>query len=127
MGGQSAHKPAPGALLAFPLSIRCSPHSNVFAMNFFVMLFPQLASGACNLSAQTQASTFGAFDLIAALLLSRQQEIVQWACRCLAALVKGSANVRPSFLICHSLCLLDMYPGARYCSVLGGTALACAL
>jgi hypothetical protein len=79
----------------FFLLIRC-PHSNVFVINLFgnFLFSPQLASGACNVSAQTQAATFGAFDLMAALLLSRQQEIVQWACRCLTALVKGSANVR---------------------------------
>jgi hypothetical protein len=57
----------------------------------------QLAGGSCNHSAQTQAASFGAFDIVAPLLLSRQQEIIQWACRCLAALVKGSANVRPHF------------------------------
>ena len=62
--------------------------------NFVSNFFQQLAGGACNSSTQAHAVAFGAFDFVAALLLSCREEIVQWACRCLAALVKGSNIVR---------------------------------
>ena len=35
--------------------------------------------------------------MVAPLLLSSEDEIVQWACRCLAALINGSAYVRQTF------------------------------
>ena len=97
VGSKSAHKSYPGTQFAL------APFCNLLlpALELFLLLGSctthalQLAGGSCNHSAQTQAASFGAFDIVAPLLLSRQQEIMQWACRCLAALVKGSANVRP--------------------------------
>jgi len=87
------------------IQVPCLPHS--FSPKALIELlfnfFPQLAGGTCNPSSQSQALSFGALDAVAPLLLSRRQEIVVWACRCLSALVNGSTHVRPHlFLHAHS-------------------------
>jgi hypothetical protein len=74
-----------------------------------VILVPQLAGGSCNPSAQAQAASFGAFDIVTPLLLSRQQEIVQWACRCLAALVNGSVSVHPLSVLSSPYALHSLF------------------
>jgi hypothetical protein len=94
----------------------------------FLNFFQQLAGGACNPSAQAQAAAFGAFDFVAALLLSRREEIVQWACRCLASLVKGSVNVRQVHYARHTLIislLLNTRLGPCSCSELSRAASTC--